>query len=1156
MLLLTKLRLRELYLTGSLLSLPPVSVTVNMRGNHLSGTLPDFPSTLTRLILTDNRFSGQLPTGVYPLLRGLSLDSNAFTGTIPSNISTSLPNITILRVDSNQLHGIIPSSLGDMKNLSSLSCSSNSLSGSLPPEIGNLINLQILVLMSNRLTGCIPSSYVSLPRLVNFYLSDNYLSCTLPDFSSVQLSDLYIGGNLISGSLPSSLVQLPLLTALDTSTNFVSGTIPPALLGHRFLQALSLSNNMMTGSFPDVFTANDSFISIDLASNHFTGTIPQSIGLLTDREGTSLVIRDGDVYGLNLLLLNDNYFTGTLPTSLGSLTSLTTVLLHNNNLHGTLHALFNNRNTSRLQVLDFSRNTFTGPLPHEMFTSSLALEAVVGSDNCLRGRIPESICAASTLESLILNGLNTNKQCKSGDWWGIRLFDYMEGSVPSCLFDTKRLPSLRVVQMSGNGLSGGLAPSLSAGSPVTELELAHNRLSGTIPAGIISNSRFSDLDLSYNRLNGGWEEDDFHINSSLKLHVNRLSGMLPLHLDKVDARAKIEVLEGNLFNCDSNHPKPSRDPSANKVACASSQLNDAIMASGVMLGCALCLAVGGWVYVSWGAGKHERQNVRVFVGNVLLWLEVEEIFRSGREFDEYFTEAEEGMVVQGNESNDDNMNGAGDNSSNESLFSRLFSKVFISPASEEIPVMSNNPIHEKTEGVEMRVFGESCENSSEKSSVPQRTSSIRRTSYLASQLKLLVEPEESGDVILTYRERVKSGAEPIDPIYRRGSIHKTASSICTETRDSSDISINRGTVWLRDDSNSASITSTTPSSAPSLGELPPMHVKSLLHHQQYSEVRMFLKVLEGIQNIAALLVLWICTVSLCLFLSLKLFGRRDQGWSQFSTHQHQYSWFPSSSFLTGTLPAVLYTCLALCAAFFLSVRVILLHTVLKQQAKTSSNTNNSSAAENIHSRSEKVDGLYSVVVSYLSMYGTILLNAAVVIAVNSLYVIIFLDNSSSTQQLFAQVCMAFFRISYSKLVVPRLIHTMSYLGGSYTSTQKTRVLLVITVFNSVVAPCLATLVSDKECMYDAFFGTSEISSSYDVTYCQRISFVSLRCEIYTTVSYSSLYAPPVIYNYMCGAAVLKNFVPVLLYTYGYVTIVGPIMYILLSQVDPAVIPVW
>lgn len=178
----------------------------------------------------------------------------------------------------------------------------------------------------------------------------------------------------------------------------------------------------------------------------------------------------------------------------------------------------------------------------------------------------------------------------------------------------------------------------------------------------------------------------------------------------------------------------------------------------------------------------------------------------------------------------------------------------------------------------------------------------------------------------------------------------------------------------------------------------------------------------------------------------------------------------------------------------------------------------------------------------------ILVNAVLVICMNSLYVAL-MEGASSGIQLLGQVSAAAYRIAWGKIVVPNLL-SMVDSKASYSSSQKTWVLLLMTIFNSVLAPCLATIVTDKRCLYDAFFGTAEVHSSYSIAYCDRVSPTSLNCQRVELLEVESVYSPSVVYNYQCSAAMLHNFVPVMIYSYSFVIFTSPFTYMLLTQVSP------
>jgi Leucine-rich repeat (LRR) protein len=85
-------------------------------------------------------------------------------------------SIVELTLETNQLSGTIPSSLGQLTNLRSFDLYNNKLSGTIPSSLGQLTNLRLLTLETNQLSGTIPSSLGQLTNLTWLHLDYNQLS--------------------------------------------------------------------------------------------------------------------------------------------------------------------------------------------------------------------------------------------------------------------------------------------------------------------------------------------------------------------------------------------------------------------------------------------------------------------------------------------------------------------------------------------------------------------------------------------------------------------------------------------------------------------------------------------------------------------------------------------------------------------------------------------------------------------------------------------------------------------------------------------------------------------------------------------------------------------------------------------------------------------
>ncbi|MCL7030816.1 hypothetical protein MKW94_003272 [Papaver nudicaule] len=103
--------------------------------------------------------------------RIFSPSNNLLSGVIPYPVFQSLTSLAELSLSTNQLSGGIPflyrqvASIKGLKNLKYLDLSENHLTGSLPSSIGELTELSVLYLNQNHLSGSFPCSISNLVSL-------------------------------------------------------------------------------------------------------------------------------------------------------------------------------------------------------------------------------------------------------------------------------------------------------------------------------------------------------------------------------------------------------------------------------------------------------------------------------------------------------------------------------------------------------------------------------------------------------------------------------------------------------------------------------------------------------------------------------------------------------------------------------------------------------------------------------------------------------------------------------------------------------------------------------------------------------------------------------------------------------------------------------
>ena len=199
-------------------------------------------------------------------LRILDLGGNNFSGTIPSWVSMSLPELNFLRLSSNMFDGIIPHEILQFRQLQVLDLSKNKLTGPIPDDFTNFTGMA----QEQDIDSIYPdrSSYevqihivwknvdyvyhLMIAAMAGIDLSGNSLSQEIPNglTTLVGLRYLNLSGNHLSGYIPEDIGNLVLLESLDLSRNQLRGEIPQGFADLRSISALNLSSNSLSGRIP------------------------------------------------------------------------------------------------------------------------------------------------------------------------------------------------------------------------------------------------------------------------------------------------------------------------------------------------------------------------------------------------------------------------------------------------------------------------------------------------------------------------------------------------------------------------------------------------------------------------------------------------------------------------------------------------------------------------------------------------------------------------------------------------------------------------------------------------------------------------------------------------------------------------------------------
>nr|GEX63755.1 leucine-rich repeat protein [Tanacetum cinerariifolium] len=222
----TQKKLRYLWLSNASITGPlptwlrkmPIFSLLDLSHNKRSGPLTNLPnegsvdvSKQSALFLQDNLFNESIPISLCRRidLVYLNLARNRLSGKL-SNCLGSMRNLHTMQFSSNQLSGVVPSSILP-QSLAWLNLNDNHFTGELPQELGNLRELEILDLGDNGFSGNLPEWIgENLTNLRVFRLHKNN----------------FTGRNQLTGPIPSSIGALNFLSHLNLSHNNLSGQIP------------------------------------------------------------------------------------------------------------------------------------------------------------------------------------------------------------------------------------------------------------------------------------------------------------------------------------------------------------------------------------------------------------------------------------------------------------------------------------------------------------------------------------------------------------------------------------------------------------------------------------------------------------------------------------------------------------------------------------------------------------------------------------------------------------------------------------------------------------------------------------------------------------------------------------------------------------------
>jgi Leucine-rich repeat (LRR) protein len=470
------------------------------------------------LDLAENKFSGAIPTefGLLTQLHKLHLHQSSgadLNGTLPA--FDTFPDLVELSLDSNNFSGTIPSNfMAGVSNKTQpilMDLSYNQFVGSIPIELKEFGNLTIH-LEGNKIDA-IPSDLCNMDAWMNGEVgkvgSCNAILCPIGYWNlygkaSVRENALCLtcASNTVFGSTSCGDVEdpFPEKTILDSLFKLTGGERywnsstgwTDKTLGICFREGITCAGNLPNSS-------NAGVTEIRLPLNGLGGIIPPSIF---------------DIPNLRVVDFSENEVDMNL-TDLARATNLEFLQMANTKLKSLAGI---DKAPLSLYELDFAKNDMSGPIPLELFKLSSVKTLLLGN-NLFSGTLPSSIAGLSNIMTL---DITQNE---------------ITGHLPTELGLLTKLSELR---LGNNQLSGVLVTEIGRLTDLTMLSLAAQRSSNKLSGRLIAfktNPILSYLDLMNNAITGLIPLDflfelNLTTNITVNLSGNDITGAVPATLDR------------------------------------------------------------------------------------------------------------------------------------------------------------------------------------------------------------------------------------------------------------------------------------------------------------------------------------------------------------------------------------------------------------------------------------------------------------------------------------------------------------------------------------------------------------------------------------------------------------------------------------------------
>ena len=186
-------------------------------------------------------------------------------------------DVTSLNFASNNLYGLLPSTLGNLTELTYLGFRYNSIVGEIPSTWSTLVKLNYFDFTYTSLSGSIPSFFSSFTQLILFQVVSSLVTGDMPNLSaSSSLQYLFLEGNFTPAPIPAWLRNMSNLKHLFLQNCKLTGGIPPWIGSMPSLTALLLNDNNLTGGLPNTFSNASNMEAFLVYGNQLEGALPST----------------------------------------------------------------------------------------------------------------------------------------------------------------------------------------------------------------------------------------------------------------------------------------------------------------------------------------------------------------------------------------------------------------------------------------------------------------------------------------------------------------------------------------------------------------------------------------------------------------------------------------------------------------------------------------------------------------------------------------------------------------------------------------------------------------------------------------------------------------------------------------------------------------